>query len=316
MFSMPSTDGRASTKIRTSLLLVGPQRSRVSPFDLTELRATITNTPDLIFLGDTVIGLESLWPTIVEAYPELKRVRGEESLRSLRQFLEGGEPPHWKQPPARNILFDVVTVLSQAVEFWRLATTKVQNDLFSSVSGEFSSQLQDIQGFCIGFLTAAAVASSKTKADFQKHIAVALRLALCVGALVELDDAKSDNLHGHAASISVGWNSESEYNEFKKILDDCQSVSPTAMRLPHWVEMSSLTWIGIRHLRDGQKPRHCDNIRVRRKLLCTAIIQVGTVGSTYQSSRTIPLSARSRECRSVVERALWAGCPFSTSKCG
>lgn len=233
---MSSTDGRASTKIRKSLLLVGPQRSGVTPQDLTELRATITNTPDLVFLGDIITELEFLWPTIVEAYPELKKVRGEESLKSLRQFLEGGEPPK-----LNKILLDVVTVLSQAVDFWRLATTKVQNDLFPSLSGDLSSQLQDIQGFCIGFLTAATVASSKTWADFQKHVAVALRLAVCVGAVVELDDTKPDHPHDHAASISVGWSSESEYHEFKKVLDHCQNVSPAAVRLPHGVEMSSLT---------------------------------------------------------------------------
>lgn len=207
--------------LRTSLLLFGPQRLRVSPKDLTKLRSIITNTPDLAFLGERVRELESLWPTIVETYPPLHMVHGEDTLRSLHQFLEGGVLPSLEQNPASNIMLDVLTVLSHAVEFWDLATTKIQNDLFPRVSAEPSIQLHNIQGFCIGFLTAAAVSSSKTKADFETHVAVALRLAVCVGALVELNNATSDR----AASVSVSWSSEAKYQEFTKILENYQDVS-------------------------------------------------------------------------------------------
>lgn len=107
----------------------------------------------MAFLGETATELESLWPTVADAYPGLKNVRGEESLRSLRQFLEGGELPNLMQAATRhnNILLDVITFFSQVVDFWRLTTTKIENDLFSSVSMDSFSQLQDIQGFCIGF---------------------------------------------------------------------------------------------------------------------------------------------------------------------
>jgi hypothetical protein len=192
-----------------------------NPKDLTKLRSIITNTPDLVFLRERVSELESLWPTIVETYPPLHTVHGKETLSSLHQFLEGGALPSLEQLSASNILLNVLTVLSHAVDFWDLATTKVQNDLFPRVSAEPSIQLHDIQGFCIGFLTAAAVASSKTKADFETYMAVALRLAVCVGALVELDNATSDR----AASVSVCWSSVAGYEEFIKILENHQNVS-------------------------------------------------------------------------------------------
>ena len=147
-------------------------------------------------------------------------------FRSLRQFLEGGELPNLTQAATRhnNILLDVVTVFSHVVDFWRLATTKIENDLFSSVSVDSFSQLQDIQGFCIGFLTAAAVSVSKSKADFQRYIATALRLAVCVGALVELDAIILDSSQDQGLSMSISWSSQPEYDGFKNILNTYQSV--------------------------------------------------------------------------------------------
>ncbi len=206
---------------RKSLLVVGPKRSRVSPKDLAELRSIITSTPDLAFLVEIVAGLESLWPTITWAHPELKSIRGEESLSSLRQFLEGGELSNLVQAEARpnNILLDVVTVLSHIVDFWRVATTKIENVLFASGSVNPSGYLKDIQGFCLGFLTAAAVSSSKDKSEFETNIAAALRIAVCIGAIVELDAVDLDASGDRAGFLSVGWSSQAEHEGLSHVLN-------------------------------------------------------------------------------------------------
>lgn len=48
-------------------------------------------------------------------------------------------------------------------------------------------QIGGIQGFCTGFLSAAAVACSNSDEDVCIFGAVVLRLAVCIGAYVDLD---------------------------------------------------------------------------------------------------------------------------------
>lgn len=203
----------------SSLLLFGPQQTQVSGNDLSRIRSTINGTPDLAFLQDTIEDLKSFWPTIVAACPQLREAPGDQRLEQLHKIINTDEHVDIKELSAGNILTDTLTVVSHVVEFWHLATTKVQTDLFSCASGEASSRLEDAQGFCIGFLTAAAVAASKTKAEFERHVAAALRLAVCIGAMVELGESTNGAHEDRTASISVGWKSESQYEALKKTLD-------------------------------------------------------------------------------------------------
>lgn len=210
------------------LLVVGPKRSRFTPNDLSQLQSTITTNPDLIFLSDAIVELESLWPTIAAAHSGLKSVRGKHSLHSLRQFLESGELTNLTQTEVRhdNLLLDVVTVLSHVVHFWLLAT-KTHNALFTPLTSANSDyRLHDIQGFCLGFLTAAAVASAKDKAEFVTNVTVILRIAVCIGALVEADALELDKSETQTVSLSVGWSSQAEYNDLDNVLTKYPSVSP------------------------------------------------------------------------------------------
>ncbi|KUI69905.1 Conidial yellow pigment biosynthesis polyketide synthase [Cytospora mali] len=210
-----------SSVSREALLVVGPKRSRFTPKDLSELHSTITSNSDLNFLPEAIAELESLWPTIVAAHSRLKNVHGEQSLHNLGQFLKSGELADLTQTGGRhdNILLDVVTVLSHIVDFWCLTTTKIQNALFTHLKSDKSShRLHSIQGFCLGFLTAAAVSSARTKAELATNITTVLRIAVCIGALVESDVMELEKSGTQAASLSVGWSSQSDYEALNNVL--------------------------------------------------------------------------------------------------
>lgn len=214
---------------RAALLVVGPKRSRFTPEALSQLRAAITSSPDLAFLHEAIAGLESLWPTIVAAHPRLKDVRGKQSLHSLAQFLKTGELDSLTQTGSRkdNILLDVVTVVSHVVDFWRLATTKIQTELFTPHKPDDPGRhhLQGIQGFCLGFLTAAAVASAKDKTAFEINVTAVLRVTVCIGALVEADVAELHKSGTQPASLSVGWTSQTDYDALADVLNPYPGVS-------------------------------------------------------------------------------------------
>ncbi|KAF3769424.1 hypothetical protein M406DRAFT_32824 [Cryphonectria parasitica EP155] len=211
--------------LHKSLLVVGPKRSTAGIKDLVELRTTITTTPDLAFLAETIKSLEDLWPAIAETIytdAELDAIDGRQILGNLWRFFEQGDTSAitGTGPCHNNVLLDVLTILFHVVDFWRLATTEIATPLFACSSRKPTSELHDIQGFCLGFLTAAAVSSSTSKAEFEKHVATVLRIAVCIGALVDLDAAKLVRMYNdHAAFVSVGWTSQDEYNELNRILE-------------------------------------------------------------------------------------------------
>ncbi|KIA75609.1 polyketide synthase [Aspergillus ustus] len=201
---------------RSVLLLFGPQQSTIRPEALTRLASTILNNPNLGFLLEVLDDLEDLWSDILEACPYLTRIAGRETLSQLRLFFRArSDAADLIECPAKNIVLSVITVISQVVDLWRHASTDVRlASIPASRSMKGSASVKDVQGFCIGFLTAAAVASSTTQEALERNITVALRLAVCIGAIVELDNV----LASPAVSVSIGWKSETQYEKLERVL--------------------------------------------------------------------------------------------------
>jgi hypothetical protein len=59
-----------------------------------------------------------------------------------------------------------------------------------------------VQGFCVGLLSAIAVASSRNEHDVVRMGAVALQLATCIGTYIDWDDAVQDTAGG-STSLSL-----------------------------------------------------------------------------------------------------------------
>ena len=81
-----------------------------------------------------------------------------------------------------------------------------------------NKQNTETLGFCTGLLGAIAVSSSATQAQFQHYGAVAIRLAMLIGALVDAQD-KSEDLYGESKSFSAAWNSPECGAEMTRILE-------------------------------------------------------------------------------------------------
>ncbi|KAI9370219.1 hypothetical protein BJX61DRAFT_549115 [Aspergillus egyptiacus] len=209
---LSSTEPPFGSRARPALLLFGPQQSTIRLDEFKTLVSTITTTPDLTFLLDAVTGLEEIWADIVNACPELTIIPGQETLHQLALYVTGrSEPGDWKENVTGCITLNIITVLSQVVELWKFETAT--GGVHSTPAG---AGVKDIQGFCIGFLTAAAVASYRTQETLERNIAAALRLAVCVGALVELDSM----VNSPGVSVSASWRTPAQYQELNRIVTE------------------------------------------------------------------------------------------------
>ena len=166
-----------------SLLVFGSQTELPSEEVLSDLRREIVSNPHLSALRDGVADLPRFWHNLVSSDPSLRPVPGAKFLTQLTQWVaNGGLFPHGGDSAA--------TVLLQISQYARylghLSGGRGGEDAHRSVLGAVGAG-GGIQGFCVGFLSAVAVASAKEEADLGAAAAVALRLAVCVGAHVDCD---------------------------------------------------------------------------------------------------------------------------------
>lgn len=197
MISLGNMDeaGHGVNRSREAIsLLFGPQGT-VTLESMLEIRKLLQENSELVFLSRTISELPTLWPAILEVWPDLDRVPGVNRLSELCQFFKGG-PALTFLEPTNNILLSPLTVISQIVDFWKLSHG-VDNP------SSMESPLRDVQGFCLGFLTATAISCSRDEAQFQALASKAVRLALCMGAVVDLDALKIPDRLGCASAIAV-----------------------------------------------------------------------------------------------------------------
>ena len=177
-----------------SLLVFGPHTEFPSEEVLSDLRRELVSNPHLSALRDGVADLPRFWDSLVAWDPSLRPVPGAEHLARLAQWVADGGPfPHrdgrdGERAPNHYAL--AVTVLLQIAQYARylghLGGGQRGEDAHRSVLGGVGGG-GGIQGFCVGFLNAVAVAGAKDEAGLGAAAAVALRLAVCVGAHVDRD---------------------------------------------------------------------------------------------------------------------------------
>ena len=214
----PTVNGDALTT--ASLVFFGPQSTNLPEGRLLEIRNFIRANSSLTFLVDAARELPSLWLTLEQACPHLSKLP-EADLNQLYQVLESGTLPNVKVPS--NTLLAPLTVVSQVVDF--LCLGKEADVTTFPASFQAGSGLGNVQGFCVGFLAAAAVACSRDRTDFQRYSTVALLLAVCIGSIVDRDEETRPTLHDRSSSFAVRWKTELEQAHFERTLSSYPSVS-------------------------------------------------------------------------------------------
>ncbi|KAL9024283.1 MAG: hypothetical protein Q9196_006628, partial [Gyalolechia fulgens] len=224
----------------SALLLFGPVSPRPSQAYLSQLQTSITERGDHKFLVELIQELPDLWPTILQASPQLHSVRGAEQLDQLNPFLATGTLPD--AGALSNLVAAPLTVISHISEVLSQSRDSGQVTI---------PALDNVQGFCIGFLTAAALATSRDTIELRQYASVAVRLALCIGAVIDLDEASFNDPSAHRSSATVTIPSREERSFTQQLVESGMLVQSIGLR-------------GRYH--------HPDNIGAVRQLkdLCTA----------------------------------------------
>nr|ALQ32819.1 putative polyketide synthase [Fusarium dlaminii] len=193
----------------TSLLVCGSVITDPDHAYLSRIRCSIIHNPHLADLRDAITELPELWSLLVKREPSLGRVSAALVLKHLVEWIKGDNsflPLAGRT--SRNAQLAVLTVLAHISEYMIYLSSHDMNEEDGHGNLDAHASILEgvrdggIQGLCVGILSAIALACSSTITDLAKHGAVAVRLALCVGALVDLDEIE---LSEPTVSLCTRW---------------------------------------------------------------------------------------------------------------
>ncbi|KAJ5497536.1 hypothetical protein N7463_009523 [Penicillium fimorum] len=181
-----------------TLVLFGPQLtlSQWTNDRLFRLQSDLQNIPRLAFLARCLSQL----PAFIANLP-LAQNDALARLDILAKFAEGSEGLE-STILTSNIQFAPLSVVSHLVEWLSIA----------------SSEEIVTQGFCVGFLSAAVAATNTANRDFERYAANAIRIAACIGLIIDAEDV-SHLPADRATAVSVRCQSHSDRAILESTLD-------------------------------------------------------------------------------------------------
>ncbi|KAI0138702.1 hypothetical protein F4776DRAFT_670564 [Hypoxylon sp. NC0597] len=194
-----------------TILLFGPLALSFDETAFSQIRKIVVEDEDSRWALDTIAEFPQIWKAFTTSIPSLKTSSGLKQLEDLSDAFRTGRPLETPFPLPNKLLIPLVIVshLTQYAAYLRNSAEEQQVDPFST-----SKLDRETLGLCTGLLSAFAVSSSENSEQFKKYAAVAVRLAMLIGTVVDAQDEAAEP----SKSLSAAWNSIEGGEELKRIV--------------------------------------------------------------------------------------------------
>jgi hypothetical protein len=157
------------------------------------IRLRLRKDPDLQHLAQTVVELPALWSSLTDTHAFCDASVGD-PLKSFSDWIASDDPGSLTIPESLpNVLLAPLTVVFQLVQYTRYLREQHHAAIsHAQILQSVSSPGAGVQGLCTGFLTATALACSRDLDEVNTNGAVAIRLAMCIGAAVDAEERKME----------------------------------------------------------------------------------------------------------------------------
>jgi hypothetical protein len=202
------------------LIAFGAISQRPASDRLDEIRTVLQQQPSLASICHTLQGLKSLWKTLVNQDPALEGVNGLVTATQLSEWITGTISSKELQDNGSltRMPLTILAHISQYIAYIRQAEESHEAIIESVALGG------GVQGFCIGLLSALAVASAETENDIGSLAATSVRLAFCVGAYFDLDCLRHGQ-NSQTTSIAVHWKAPTTLEDVENLVGKYPNVS-------------------------------------------------------------------------------------------
>ncbi|KUI67806.1 Conidial yellow pigment biosynthesis polyketide synthase [Cytospora mali] len=144
-----------------------------------------------------------IWPDVVKSTPKLENVQGEKLLKELDSALRTGNISE-SLFPLPNVILSPLTVIIHLMQYSAHVKAWLPDLSDSEEIPVSTASSTETLGLCTGMLSAFAVGCASTLAELQQYGAVAVRLGMLIGALVDAEEHSSPS-DGPAVSFSISW---------------------------------------------------------------------------------------------------------------
>ncbi|KAI9705668.1 MAG: Type I Iterative PKS [Bogoriella megaspora] len=221
-----------------SVLAFGAQTTWPTVNQATFVRNSLLRSLFLRPLVHATHELHLFWQDLVSHNALLQRAPGPAAIRTLQRWLtEEGVLVHAPEKgdgmasSAPNVLSTPLTVLIHI----SLYTQYLHDHAAEGLTHE--NLLRNLkyggaQGLCAGILSAFVCASSKDEVALGDNAATALRLALALGAQVDVDGLMGGDGMKHSCHV-LRWKSDSEKQSCDEVLESYRQVAYESVRYDH-----------------------------------------------------------------------------------
>jgi acyl transferase domain-containing protein/thioester reductase-like protein/acyl carrier protein/SAM-dependent methyltransferase len=218
----------------TTILLFGSQIEKLNKESLDEIQSTLQDGPAREWILKTTAELPDYWDTLAKQIPEITDAlgaKGKPLLAHLHAWVqqipsgnEGGDFMRELEALPSVVLSPLVvltqlTQYRQYLELQRKASNALaETDIHAKLVGQNKASTL---GFCMGLLGAFAIACAHTANEVDEYGAVAVRLAMVGGALIDAQDEWSKKEgQGPSKSFATAWRTAEQKQEMERVVDD------------------------------------------------------------------------------------------------
>ena len=164
--------------------------------------------------------LPSLWAALSQQHPSLHSIEGKAAAQQFAMWITGACETLDKRGNITRMPLTIIAHIAHYVAFLHQGDEPLGHE---SIIEQVKAG-GGIQGFCIGLLSALAVASGKTEEDVGEFAAISVQLAFCIGAFVDLDSYNHEN-GAKTSTLAVRWKTPTTLEDIQNLLSNYPNVS-------------------------------------------------------------------------------------------
>ncbi|KAF2004767.1 ketoacyl-synt-domain-containing protein [Amniculicola lignicola CBS 123094] len=195
-----------------TLVVFGPQSPWPNEEQARGVRSSILGDERLASFRRAIEQLPDVWSSLVQHEPGYQRVAGYAAIQCLQRWLKSGVLEHTFNNVPNVLMAPLTVIIHIGAYFQHLGKNGLSH---ANAMGQVKDS--GVQGLCTGLLSAITLASCGSEQELSEKSGVAIRLALAIGACVDLDGDFSEKKMEYVC-LAARWKSQPSFQPCKDVL--------------------------------------------------------------------------------------------------
>jgi malonyl CoA-acyl carrier protein transacylase len=187
-----------------SILIFGPQGCRLTDGELSSLQNWLCQTKTHLQWVRDLEKIPEIWDRYIQHTPELTSLHGQSQIQCFMQWAKGSGSLTTESLTSGLVAVPLLVILQLAQYYHFLELRQSSHKELIDSFGPGS-----VQGYCSGFLTAAAIVSSGNAGELDTNATAAIYLAIGIGAYSDLMNQDSKD-EANLLTVRLAYSTQEE----------------------------------------------------------------------------------------------------------